>query len=41
MAGIKLANGTAASAEMTVDTNGASIRMVYYDNTRGWLLENI
>lgn len=27
--------------DMTVDTNGASIRMVYYDNTRGWLLENI
>ena len=27
--------------DMTVDTDGASIRMVYYDNSRGWLLENI
>ena len=26
MAGIKLANGTAASAEMTVDTNGNARR---------------
>lgn len=26
---------------MTISTNGASIRMVYYDATRGWLLEAI
>jgi hypothetical protein len=26
---------------MTISTNGASVRMVYYDNTRGWLLEAI
>lgn len=27
--------------DMTISTNGASIRMVYYDATRGWLLESI
>jgi len=26
---------------MTISTNGASVRMVYYDATRGWLLEAI
>jgi len=26
---------------MVISTNGASIRMVYYDATRGWLLEAI
>lgn len=26
---------------MTISTNGASINMVYYDATRGWLLEAI
>lgn len=26
---------------MTISTNGASVRMVYYDNSRGWLLEAI
>ena len=27
--------------DMTVNTNGASIRMVFYDTARGWLLESI
>ena len=27
--------------DMTISTNGASIRMVYYDTARGWLLESI
>ena len=26
---------------MVISTNGASVRMVYYDATRGWLLEAI
>lgn len=26
---------------MTINTNGASIRMVFYDSARGWLLEAI
>lgn len=27
--------------DMTISTNGASIRLVYHDATRGWLLESI
>lgn len=27
--------------DMTISTNGASIRMVWYDASRGWLLESI